>query len=303
MRVLILGAGGVGGYIGSKLWNAAHQVTFLARGDHLDAMQERGLRLESPEGTIVARGTFTDTVEGLAPFDLIVVCVKSHDTRGSAEMCERVAHAKTIVLTIQNGVENTDILGNVFGPEKVLGGIALIFSTIEAPGTIRHHGGTTKFKTGEFDGSSSERCTGLATTFRDAGIDVEIVPDIRRVLWQKFIFICGLGGMTAYARTTVGAILADTQHYAMLQEVVHEAAQVGRLSGIDPFNGIEGKADAHYRRLEPENTSSMFYDLMHGKQIEVEALNGAVVRFSKKFGVSSPANEKIYNALLPFAKR
>ncbi len=302
MRVLILGTGGIGGYIGAKLWNAGHDVTFLARGSHLDAMRQHGLTLESPDGMIVAGGIFTDSLLNLAPFDLILCSVKSHDTREAASMCLQAVHKETMILTVQNGVENTDILSEVFGRERVLGGIALIFSTISAPGTVHHHGGTTKFKTGETNGSTSPRCAALARSFAEAAIDLEIVPDIRSVLWEKFIFICGLGGMTAYTRTTVGAILADSELYRMMQEVVHEAATVGRLRGIDPFTGIEGRADAHYRRLAPSNTSSMYYDLTHGKQLEVEALNGAVVRFARKLGITSPANEKILNTLLPFAR-
>lgn len=301
MRILILGTGGVGGYIGAKLCDAGGEVTFLARGRHLAAMQENGLTLEGPGDNITARGVFTDSVSNLPPFDVIIVAVKSQDTWDVAHMCRACVHNDTIVLTIQNGVENAEILGEVLGSGNILGGIAFIFSTIAAAGIIHHHGGITKFKIGESDGSQTPRCTMVAELFHHAGMDLEVVPDIRRAMWEKFIFICGLGGMTAYTRSSIGDILRNDKLHGMLQKVVSEAAEVARIKKIDRFIGIEDKADAHYHRLHPGNTSSMCYDVMHGKRVEVKALNGAVVRFGQALQKPCPFNTNILNALLPYA--
>lgn len=301
MRILIYGAGGVGAYLGSKLFHAGHDTVFIARGNHLLAMQQHGLLLESQEGDLRVRTTFVESPAGLSPFDLIIMAVKSFDTTDAAMQCRSVVNEATSVLSIQNGVENTELLGKILGKEFVIGGSAYIFSTISHPGVVRHHGGTTRFRIGETDGSVSARLTSIADVFNGAGIICETVIDIRRVMWEKFIFICGAGGVTAYARKTVGEILEDPASRNMLSEVIHEAAEVARAMKVDPFDGIEEKLEENFRRMPPSNTSSMYYDLTHAKHVEVEALNGTIVRLAKQYSVTVPQNELIYTSLLPYA--
>jgi len=301
MHIAIIGSGGVGGYLGAKLWKAGNDVTFVARGNHLTVMQQSGLRLESPEGSFTTKSTFTDNLDSFMPFDLIIIGVKSFDTESAAKLARPVLKSDTIVLSIQNGVENEDIIAHSLGNQHVLGGVAYIFSTIGEPGVIRHEGGTGKFKFGEMDGTVSDRCKKLMQVFQEAGIKGDAVENITRILWEKWIFICGLSGMTAYARMPIGEILADASLNSMLQEVMSEAVLISREKGIDKFTNIEEKMLAHYRRLPHQSTSSMYYDLMHGKRIEVEALNGTVVRFGKEVNIQTPANEKIYAALKQFA--
>jgi 2-dehydropantoate 2-reductase len=301
MRIAIIGSGGVGGYLGAKLWKAGNEVIFVARGNHLTAMQQDGLRLESPEGSFTAKSTFTDDLDGFIPFDRIIIGVKSFDTESAIKMAQPVLKTNTIVLSIQNGVENEEIIARSLGNQHVLGGVAYIFSTIGKPGVIRHEGGTGKFKFGEIDGTVSDRCMKLMQVFQDAGIKGEAVENITRILWEKWIFICGLSGMTAYARKPIGDILADASLNSMLEEVVSEAASISSAKGIDNFTNIEEKMLAHYRRLPYESTSSMYYDLMNGKRVEVEALNGAVVRFGDHFKISTPFNKRIYDELKRYA--
>jgi 2-dehydropantoate 2-reductase len=301
MRIAIIGSGGVGGYIGAKLWNSGNDVVFIARGAHLAAMQQNGLQLESPDGDIDARATFTAVPAPDTQFDLVVIGVKSHDTEAAARLALPVLKNDAIVMTIQNGIENEEILSNILGKEHIIPAAAYIISTIASPGVIRHEGGTGKFKFGEPDGTISTRCKMLEQTFAQAGIVGEAVENIRKALWWKFIFICGQGGMTAYTRSPIGKILEDYKLKAMLWGVVHEAAGVGKAQGIDSFTDVEEKVLAHCARLPATTTSSMYYDLSHGKKVEVEALNGAVVRLGKKFSVPTPANKKIYSALKPFA--
>jgi 2-dehydropantoate 2-reductase len=302
MRIAIIGSGGVGGYLGAKLWKAGNDVTFVARGKHLIAMQQNGLRLESPEGSFTTKSTFTNNLDGLIPFDLIIIGVKSFDTASAVKLAQPVLKSDTIVLSIQNGVENESILADSLGKKYIIPGVAYIISTIASPGIIRHEGGTGKFKFGESDGSVSDRCLLLKRVFDEAGINDEPVENIKKALWWKWIFICGIGGMTAYTRKSIGEILVDPTLNSMLKDVIYEAATIGRTKKIDEFTDIEEKILAHYQRLPFATTSSMYYDVTHAKQVEVEALNGAVVRFGKESKISTPANEIIYNSLKPLAQ-
>ncbi|MBI5020314.1 MAG: 2-dehydropantoate 2-reductase [Ignavibacteriales bacterium] len=297
MRIAIIGTGGVGGYLGAKLWKSGNDVTFIARGEHLIAMQQNGLRLESPEGSINVKSTFTNILTGFVPFDLIIIGVKSLDTKEAAKLALPVLHDNTIVLSIQNGVENESILADSLGKKYIIPGVAYIISTIASPGVILHEGGTGKFKFGESNSLVSDRCMLLKHLFDNAGINGEPTDNIEKALWWKWIFICGIGGMTAFTKKPIGDILADTALTSMLKDVVHEAATIGRAKRMDEFTDIEEKVFAHYQRLPFATTSSMYYDVTHGKRVEVEALNGAAVRFGKELQISTPQNEIIYISL------
>ncbi len=302
MRIAIIGSGGVGGYLGAKLWKAGNEVIFVARGNHLTTMQQHGLQLESPDGSFIVHSTFTDRLDKLMPFDLIIIGVKSFDTEEAAKLVLPVLKDDTIVLSIQNGVENKNILSQSLGKQYVIPGVAYIISTIASPGIILHEGGTGKFKFGEPDGTVSERCLLLKNVFEYAGINGEPVDNIEKALWWKWIFICGIGGMTAYARKSIGEIFGDLALNSMLKDVVHEAASIGRAKQIDEFTDIEKKVFEHYQRLPFVTTSSMYYDVTHGKRVEVEALNGAAVRFGKELSIPTPANDKIYKELTRYSK-
>lgn len=301
MRIAIIGTGGVGGYLGVKLHHAKNDVVFVARGDHLRAMQKNGIKLESPEDNLTVEATFTDTLVGYEPFDCVIIGVKSFDTRAAAETAGPAIGDDSAIMSIQNGVENEEIIARLLGRRHVITGIAYIFSTILAPGIIRHEGGAGKFRFGEMDGTVSERCRALEKIFRLAGMDGEATGNIGKFLWQKWIFICALGGMTAFAKKPIGDILKDAKHRKMMEEVISEASTVARGMYSDPFMNSEKLTIAHCERLQPASTSSMYYDLTHGKRVEVGALNGAVVRFGKKLHLSTPANEAIYNSLKQYA--
>ncbi len=297
MRIAIIGTGGVGGYVGAKLWSAGHDVTFVARGAHLAAMQQRGLRLESPEGSITVHATFTDSLIGQLPVEIVIVGVKSFDTPSAIDLIRPSLGKTTTILSIQNGVENEEQLAATFGREAVVAGVAYIFSTIAEPGVIRHHSGTTKFKVGPLVSVSEERARSLEHTFRTAGIDTEYRAEILPLLWEKWIFICGLGGMTAYARLSIGEILSDTKLATMLRSVITEATAVARAKKIGEFTNLEERLMVRYTRLPETHTSSMYYDVTHGKRLEIESLNGAAVRLGKVVNVATPSNKTIYDSL------
>jgi len=297
MRIAIIGSGGVGGYLGAKLWKAGNDVVFVARGAHLSAMMRNGMKLESPEGNFIVRTAFTDNLHGSEPFDLIIIAVKSFDTISAAHIIKPIIKTATMIFSVQNGVENEKVLAESIGKQHIIPAVAYIFSTIASPGVVRHEGGTGKFKFGEADGSNGERIFKLGEVLRDAGIVCETIDNIRRLLWEKWIFICGLGGMTAYTRKPIGDILSDAGLKSMLYDVILEAAMIGRARNIDPFTGMEEKTMAHFDRLPYQSTSSMYYDVTNGKRVEVAAINGAAVRFGKELNLATPANEKIYNLL------
>jgi 2-dehydropantoate 2-reductase len=187
----------------------------------------------------------------------------------------------------------------MFGIGAVIGGVGWIYSTIGQPGIIRHTGGTGKFVIGELDGSTSASITAIERLFSSAGIIVNITEDIRHLLWEKWAFISAVGGMTAWTRKPIGEILRDEELNRMLEAVVNEAFTVAEAAGNMKFDGSRVKTMERIRRLPPTGTSSMYYDVTHGKTAEAEALNGAAVRFGRKWGISVPANEKIYMALVP----
>jgi 2-dehydropantoate 2-reductase len=301
MRIAIIGTGGVGGYLGAKMHKGGNEVVFVARGAHLHSMRQNGLIIESPEGNLTINAQFTETLTDKRPFDYIFICVKSFSTTSAAQIALPAIKDDSIILSIQNGVENEDLIAGIIGKKYVLTGIAYIFSTIHSPGTIRHEGGAGKFRFGEMDGTISDRCRVLEAIFRSAGMDGEAVENIGKYLWQKWIFICGLGGMTAYTRKTIGEILNDARQHKMLSAVIAEASSVARRIYNEPFTESEEKTIAHCERLPSTSTSSMYYDLTHGKPIEIEALNGAVVRFGKKLNFPTPANEEIYSSLKKYS--
>jgi 2-dehydropantoate 2-reductase len=301
MKILVYGTGGVGGYLASKLWNAGHSVVCIARGSHLAAMKQNGLTLKGPEGDLVVKATFLDSPDGHPPFDLIIISVKSFDTHEAALRCRTVTGEQTAVLTIQNGVENEALLGSILGDGRIIGGVAYIFSTIEGPGVIRHHQGVTRFRIGEMDGNLSPRVKALERTFLDAGIGCDAVGAMIKILWEKFIFLAALAGTTAHSRTSIGRILEDPSLHEMLSRAVHETAEVGRAAAIDAFEGIEARAEANFGKMPAESTSSMYYDLTHGKRIEIDALSGAVVRLARSFPVGVPTHELIYRSLKSYA--
>ncbi len=298
MRIAIIGAGGVGGYFGARLATAGEDVTFIARGAHLDAMRERGLRILSPLGdaTLAPVRVESDPAR-VGAVDLVVVAVKLWSTEEAMRAAEPLLGLASALLSFQNGVEAVEIASRRFGRERVLGGVAHIAAVIEAPGVIRTTGTLARLTFGELDGRASARTETLLAACTRAGITAAIAPDIERAIWEKFIFIAGLSGMNALTRMPAGAIRADPVTRAMLRDVMAEAAAVARARGVAVAPDI---ADATLRfidTLAPEMTSSMLGDLTRGKRLEVEWLSGAVVRLGAEAGLPTPLNRAIYAAL------
>ena len=302
--VAVFGAGGVGAYLGGRLAQAGADVHLIARGEHLAALRAEGLRVESVLGDFAVDLPATDDPTEVGPVDYVLFTVKAHDTESAAADLAPLLGEETAVISLQNGVDNEDLLAGAIGREHVLGGVARIFSTIGAPGVVEHTGGPAEFVFGELDGSRSERAERfLELCERVEGVNPELSTDVLVDVWEKAAFICAQSGMTAAVRLPLGEIRSTPESWAMYRRIVEEVVAVGRAEGIDLADDAADRLVAFAEGLEGDVTSSLHYDMIHGKRMEVEALNGAVVRRAEAAGIGVPANEAIYAILKPWAVR
>jgi 2-dehydropantoate 2-reductase len=299
MRIAVVGAGGVGGYFGAKLARAGESVVLLARGPHLDAIRRDGLRVRSvPEGESVAKVEAVESFTGQPPVDVALFCVKSFDTRSAAEALRPVLGPSTGVVSLQNGVDNEEVLDQVLGRGVALGGAAYVFAGIEAPGVIAHtFAGRIVF--GEMDGRVSDRAARLRDALARAGVPVELAPDIRRVLWEKYLLISAQAGMTGLTRCPSGVLRETPESWRMYRLIVEELAALARAANVsladDVVDGVMKQAAA----IAPGAFSSLHHDLVQGKRLELEALHGHAVRLGERYGVPTPMVFAVYAALKP----
>ena len=301
MRIVVMGTGGVGGYFGARLARAGHEVTVVARGAHLDAIRRGGLVVRSSvEGEYTAPVTAVEKVDGLPAADAVLLCVKSFDTETAVEHVRGVVGAHTAVLSLQNGVDNEEKIDAALGAGRALGGVAYVFATIEAPGVIAHtFAGTVAL--GEMDGRPSARAERLRDAFDTAGVPVRLADDIRRVLWEKYLLIAAQAGMTGLTRSPIGVIRDTRETWRMYRMIVGELAALGRASGVAlPADAVETTL-AGAEKLAPHLYSSLHFDLVNGKRLELEALHGHAVRLGERLGVPTPMVFAVYAGLKPFA--
>jgi 2-dehydropantoate 2-reductase len=301
MRIVVLGAGGVGGYFGGKLARAGEDVTFVARGAHLAAIREHGLRIRSAsDGEWVARCTAVEDPKGLTEADVVLLTVKANDTEDVLALARPVVGPGTAVISLQNGVQSAEIITRVLGPGHAVGGAAYVFAIIEAPGVIAHRLlGRIAF--GELDGARSDRCERILAAMTKAQIPVELSTDIRRVLWEKYLMICAQAGMTALTRVPIGVIRRHAPTWAMYRAIVAEVAAVGRAEGVALAPEAVDTVMKNAAALADGAFSSLHHDLVHGKPLELEALHGHLVRLGARHGVPTPMASAVYAALLPHA--
>ena len=301
MRIVVLGAGGVGGYFGAKLARAGEDVTFVARGAHLAAIRAEGLRVRSAiEGEAIVKVTAVEDTTGLPPADVVLLTVKAYGTEAVLERARGVVGLDTAVITLQNGVQSVELIDRVLGAGHAVGGAAYIFAVIAAPGVIEHRLlGRIAF--GEMDGRRTPRAERVLAALQKAEIPAELPADIRRVMWEKYLLICAQAGMTALARVPAGVLRAHAPTWAMYRALVEEVAAVGRAEGValapDAVDSVVKAAEA----LPATAYSSLHHDLVNGKPLELEALHGHLVRLGRRHGVPTPMAAAVYAALLPHA--
>ena len=310
MRIAVIGAGGVGGYFGARLAAAGHEVAFVARGAHKDAIKANGLTVHSPLGDLhLPAPDVVDDPAAVGLRDAVLFCVKLWDVAGAAEIARPMLAAEGCLVPIQNGVSVTDTLSGLLGAERVLGATAQISASIEAPGVIRHHGDFAQLIFGELGaelgggpgGGSSARVERLEAACQAAGIEARGSSDIEAEIWKKFIFLAPMAGATAFYRAPIGAIRDQPERWARLEAMVRETAAVGRAKGVALAEDAEQGPLGFLRKLPAAMKSSMQLDLERGRRLELEWLNGEVVRLGRELGVETPENAAVFEALEPFA--
>lgn len=303
MKIAVYGAGGVGGYFGGRLGVAGADVHLIARGPHLEALRAKGLTVKSTKGDFQIDLPATDDPDSIGPCDFVLFCVKSTDTAAAARRLGPLLHDDTAVISLQNGIENEDVIAASVGARHVVGGAAYIFSTISEPGRIEHSGGPALIVFGEFDGGTSERVERFLEMSKSAGIDASISPNIMRVLWDKFAFICAQAGITAAVRLPIGDIRTVEESRMTFEHIVAEVGAVARAEGVELGNDAPARHAAFADQLEPGSYSSLHHDMITEKPMELEALHGAIVRLARKHSVPVPISETIYAILKPWAVR
>jgi len=281
-----MGTGGTGGFYGGLLARSGDDVTFIARGAHLDAIRARGLTVKSRlagDFTIPARATADPSEIGRV--DLVLFCVKTYDTETAAALIQPAVGPDTVILSVQNGIDNDERIARVVG---------------RGTGVIGKRAGAGSLIFGADAGQLGQRNEQLYQHCTDAGIATELQPDIKAVLWSKFVFICGFSGVTALTRLTIGPILGRKEPTGLLRGTMGEVMAVAASQGVALAGGVPDQALAMAGRLEPWALGWMANDLALGRRLELESLNGTVVRLGQAKAVPTPFNFAIYAALKPF---
>ena len=288
MRIGIMGSGGLGGYFGARLAAGGADVHFIARGQHLEAMRQHGLRIEGPQPLHVPRVQATNEPAQVGVVDFVLLGVKLWDTEQAIAQMRPMVGPDTTVISFQNGVLKDDYLRAAFPARQLMGGVGYVATTIEAPGVIRQTGPMQRLLFGEFDGSRSARGEALLAACLAGGIQAELSTNIVREIWQKYVFLVGLSGTTTSMRSTIGPIRSNPQTRAFLSDVMAEVIAVGRAHGADLPEDQLRLAMERADTVAPEMTSSMHHDLQRGNPLEVRWLSGGVVEIGRAMGVPTP---------------
>lgn len=304
MTIAIIGAGGVGGYFGARWAAAGHDVTLIARGDHLEAIRARGVRLVSPAGDAVVPVLAVEDTSGIGQVDAVLVATKTWQLPDAAGHLRALVGQDTVVFGAQNGVEAPDQLAAVVGRERVLGGTCRIIAFIAEPGVIKHVGVEPTLLVGEPDGGDSGRVRALEAAL-DLGPAARLIAsaDIRAEVWRKFLFFAPMSGVGAVTRATVGAIREQTETRTMLRAAFDEVYAVSVAAGIGLPEGVVDTIDAFVDTLPHDGTSSLQRDFDAGRRTELDALAGAMTRLGRKHRVPTPVHDLLYAALLPMERR
>ncbi|MFW5927747.1 MAG: ketopantoate reductase family protein [Thermoplasmatota archaeon] len=296
MKICVMGAGSVGAYFGGRL-ASKNAVSFIARGEHLESMIDQGLKIKSEvHDDFKISVNATDDPEEIGPVDLVLFTVKAYDTEEAGKQIEPLIGEDTIILSLQNGIDNEEILADMYGKDKVIGGVAYILSKVEQPGVI-HHESLGRVEIGELNRKVTERIKEIKSTFESSDISCDISRNIKQVLWQKLAFNCALNAMTALTDSSLDTILKINESSEVFEETVREAVKVGVASGVDMD---EDELISNLMKIARETgamKSSMLYDKKKGKKLEIDPLNGKIVEMGEEFDIDTPMNKTLYGCL------
>jgi len=300
MRIAIMGSGGVGGYFGGLLAHAGHDVTCIARGEHLRAIREHGLHVESVHGNfVVAPARATDDLAIVGPVDCVLFATKTYHIETAAATMRPLIGPDTSVLPLHNGIDAAERTAAILGARPVLGGLCYVGSMIAAPGRIKQVSQFRRVIVGELRGPISPRVEAIVAALADAGAQTEATDDIQKARWTKFIFIAPFSGVGSVARVPAGKIVGCPETRALLEAAMCEVEAVARAAGIALDADIVAKTMAFCDNMTPGQTASMQRDIMDGKPSELESMIGVLVRLGAELGVPVPVFRFFYAALLP----
>lgn len=303
MNIVIYGTGGVGGYFGARLAQAGNNVTFIARGKHLEAIQKNGLQLKSQKGDyLVFPANATANIAEVTNIDLILVCVKTWQLEAAAKEINLVLNENTMVISLLNGVNNVEVLGSVIDKKHLLGGLCKVVSKIEDFGIINHISFEPIIVFGELDNVKTERAILLEKVFLNASITTKLAENIQTEIWSKFLFISTISAIGALTRVTLGEIIASPQLRKMMREIADEIVAVAKAKGVYLSETV---VKQQFKMIESQpfnTTSSLQRDMMEGKPSELEAQTGTVVKMGIELGIPTPINSFMYDCLLPQEK-
>ncbi len=303
MHIVVFGAGGVGGYFGGRLAQAGENVTFIARGEHLQALIANGLNVESINGNFSVQPiNATDDTATLSDVDVVLVCVKAWQIANSAKAIFPILNRDTYVVPLENGLDAPSQLAEILGREHVLGGVCGIFSHVASPGQIKHTAAKPWASFGELDNHASTRAQKLLDVFKRAGVDAEIPADINLAIWKKFLFVSAFSGVGSLTRVPVGAFRSLEGTRKILEAALNECYSLGIAQGIqlppDSITNILSAID----KYPPTEIPSLQRDILAGRPSELEAQIGTVVRMGKMLDIPTPVYLFIYHSLLPQEK-
>ncbi len=299
MNIVVIGTGGVGGYFGGKLAKAGFDVTFIARGRHLQAIKEKGLQVKSILGDFTVNVKATDNINDIKNPDLVILGVKSWQVLEIARQLKSVINFRTMVLPLQNGADNADILLSVLPKENVLAGLSKIVSKVESPGVINHFAFEPEIIFAEYNNENTERIKEVKSVFDKAGFKNTLSKDIQLDIWRKFLFITMVSGIGAITRVIYKYLQQSDEIKEIIRKTGEEVVAVANAKGI-----LLKKQDIEFSMQSfinsaPNTTASMQRDMMEGKPSELENFNGYIVRQGKLLGIETPINAFIYHCLLP----
>ena len=303
MRVAVMGTGGLGGMLGALQARAGFDVTFVARGQNLHALREHGLTVQLPGDEFHLRVQATDDPSQIEPVDLVWFCVKTYDVEAAARQIAPMLKPEAMVLPVQNGVEAWDQVAAVVGQRHVLGAVNLGGATLVSPGVVAAKGLRRQVSLGELAGGASTRTEELRRILSETGIDVLVNPSIRSEIWDKFVVACVTLGLGALMRSTLEPIVSNPTSTSFALGIMAEAVSVAAAMEVDLPGGTPERWLKYVREraaATPGLAGSMYYDIVAGKRLEVEAINGAVVRLGGRHGISTPLNYAVYAGLAPF---
>ncbi|HEV2954976.1 MAG TPA: 2-dehydropantoate 2-reductase [Xanthobacteraceae bacterium] len=302
MRIAVIGAGGVGGAFGAALAKGGADATFLARGAHLKAMRENGLKVLGPRGDIHLQPTkATDDPAAIGPVDVVLFCVKLWDVESAGAAIKPLVGPNTAVIPLQNGIDASERLIPILGKEAVMGGVAQISATIAEPGVIRQTGTFMRLVFGELDGQPSARGAAFHAACQAAGFDSTNTNEILVALWEKFVLLATNSSVVSLTRLPFGKLREDPEVFVLFEKAIPEVAAVGRARGVALAPDLEERLLKATRGFPPEMMPSMAVDLLRGNKLELPWLGGKVVSLGRELKVPTPTYDVMYAALKPYA--